>query len=163
MTSRWLMNLVAAAVLAGAVWILWPTSRPMPETTFNLLDGRTLRSSDLRGQSLLITFWSVNCETCMRDMPRLSRLHESLKDHNFMVIGVAMPHDPPPAVIATVERHNPGYPIALDVHGEVNKAFGGISVTPTSYLIGPDGNINFSERGPLDETRVRATLLTFQG
>ena len=74
MTSRWLMNLVAAAVLAGAVWMLWPTSRPMPETTFNLLDGRTLRSSDLRGQSLLITFWSVNCETCMRDMPRLSRL-----------------------------------------------------------------------------------------
>jgi peroxiredoxin len=163
MTSRWLMNLVAAAVLAGAVWILWPTSRPMPETTFNLLDGRTLRSSDLRGQSLLITFWSVNCETCMRDMPRFNRLYESLKDHNFMVIGVAMPHDPPPAVIATVERHNPGYPIALDVHGEVNKAFGGISVTPTTYLIGPDGNINFSERGPLDETRVRATLLTFQG
>ena len=36
-------------------------------------------------------------------------------------------------------------------------------MTPTSYLIGPDGNINFSERGPLDETRVRATLLTFQG
>ena len=86
-----------------------------------------LRSSDLRGKSLLVTFWSVDCEICPRDMPRLSRLHDSLKAQNFMVIGVAMPHDPPPAIIATVERQNPGYPIALDVHGEVNKAFGGIS------------------------------------
>ena len=163
MTSRWFTNLASVLIVAGAAWVLWPTSRPMPETTFNLLDGRNLRSSELRGKSLLVTFWSVDCEICMRDMPRLSRLHDSLKAQNFMVIGVAMPHDPPPAIIATVERQNPGYPIALDVHGEVNKAFGGISVTPTSYLIGPDGNINFSEHGPLDETRVRATLLTFQG
>ncbi len=70
-----------------------------------------------------------------------------MKDHDLMVIGVAVPHDPPPAVIARWRNSKPGYPIALDVHGEISKAFGGIKVTPTTFLIDPDGNINYSERG----------------
>lgn len=161
--GRLLPNLLPLAALLGAVWLLWPNPRPMPEVRFSLLDGRTLHSDTLRGKSLLVNFWSVSCEVCLRDMPRLTRLHESLQDDGFMVIGVAVPQDPPSAVIDTVARLKPGYPIALDVHGEVAKAFGGIAVTPTSFLIAPDGSINSTERGPLDETRVRATLLTFQG
>lgn len=163
MASRLLINLLLPLLVLGAVWLLWPSAKPMPEVTFNLIDGRTLKSSDLRGKSVLLTFWSVSCEVCLRDMPRLSQLNESLQDQQFMVLGVAVPQDPPAAVLDTVARLDPGYPIALDVHGEVAAAFGGIKVTPTSYLIAPDGSINFSEHGPLDETRVRATLLTFQG
>jgi len=163
MARRLVTNLVLVLAVIGAAWLFWPDDRPMPEVTFNLIDGRTLHSSELRGRSLLINFWSVSCEVCLRDMPRLSRLQESLPEKDFLVIGVALPQDPPPAVISTAARLDPGYPIALDVHGEVARAFGGIQVTPTSFLIAPDGRINFSERGPLDETRVRATLLTFQG
>ena len=163
MSMRPLANITAVLIATAAAWLLWPEAKPMPEATFNLLDGRTLRSADLRGKSVLINFWSVNCEICLGDMPRLTRLQESLEDQGLVVIGVAVPHDPPPAVISTVEQLKPGYAIALDVHGEVSKAFGGIKVTPTSYLIDPRGNINFSERGPLDETRIRATILTFRG
>ena len=79
-----------------------------------------------------------------------------------MVIGVAVPHDPPAGGDRAVEKSKPGYPIALDVHGEISTAFGGIKVTPTNFLIDPDGNISFSERGQFDETRLRATLLTFR-
>jgi peroxiredoxin len=163
MSARILANLALLLTLLGGVWLVWPTSRPMPEVTFNLLDGRTLSGADLRGKSVLLNFWSVNCAVCLRDMPRLKQLHESLTGQNFMVIGVAIPQDPPPAVIDTVERLDPGYPIALDVHGEVSKAFGGIKVTPTSYLITPGGDISFAAHGPLDETRVRATVLTYRG
>jgi len=163
MAGRLLTTLVLVLALIGAAWLIWPDDRPVPEVTFNLIDGRTLHSSELRGRSLLINFWSVSCEVCLRDMPRLSRLQESLPEKDFLVIGVAVPHDPPPAVISTAARLDPGYPIALDVHGEVARAFGGIRVTPTSFLVSPDGRINFTERGPLDEARVRATLLTFQG
>jgi peroxiredoxin len=151
----------AVAVLAIAAWLLWPSARPMPDVSFNLIDGRTLSSSELRGKGLLINFWSVSCEVCLRDMPRLTRLHQSLADRDFMVIGVALPSDPPPAVIGVTERLEARYPIAVDVHGEVNAAFGGVDTTPTSYLIDRSGNIRLVERGPLDETRMRATILTF--
>lgn len=160
MNARVLLNLGAVLLVVVAGWLLWPQSRPMPQVTFNLIDGRNLHTGDLRGKRVLISFWSVSCEVCLRDMPRLSRLHESLQDRDFMVLGVTLPHDPPPAVIEIVNRLAPAYPIALDVHGEVNQAFGGIKVTPTRILVGRDGNISYSEHGPLDETRLRATLVT---
>lgn len=163
MITRLLRHGLLALILLGGVWLMWPHAEAIPEVTFNLVDGRTLHSSDLRGRSVLINFWSVSCAVCLRDMPRLRNLQQSLADRGLLVLGVAMPHDPPAAVISTVEKLQPGYPIALDVHGEISKAFGGIRVTPTTYLIAPDGSIKFSAQGPLDETRVRATLLTFQG
>jgi peroxiredoxin len=162
MKGRALGYLLGALVVAAAVWLLWPVTKPMPDATFNLVDGRRLDSSDLRGRPLLINFWSVSCGVCLRDMPRLTRLHETLDDRRLLVLGVAMPHDPPPAVIELVERLRPGYPIALDVHGELSRAFGDVSVTPTTFLIDPEGNIRLSSQGPLDETRIRATVATFR-
>jgi thiol-disulfide isomerase/thioredoxin len=155
--------LPAAAVLLallGAAWLMWPDRKPMPMVDFTLTDGRELRGSELRGQPLLINFWSVSCEICLHDMPKLTRLAESLADKNLQVIGVAMSYDPPPAIIETVKRLQPGYPIALDVSGDIARAFDNVTVTPTTFLIGPDGSLFFHSRGALDETRIRATLLT---
>ena len=160
-TGRATGLLLGMAVVALGVWLMLPEDRPMPAVTFNLTDGRTLDTEQLLGQSLLINFWSVSCEVCIRDMPRLKALHKSLEGQNFSVIGVAMSHDPPPAVIATVDRLQPGYPIALDVHGELGRAFDDVRVTPTTFLVDPRGNIRFAARGPLDESRIRATLSTF--
>lgn len=151
---------LVAAVLA-AIWLLWPRPTPMPEVSFTLTDGRVLDSRDLRGTGILVNFWSLSCAVCMRDMPRLSQLHESLQDQGFSVIGVAAAHDPPSAVMELVQRLRPAYPIALDVQGELSRAFGDVRVTPTSFLIDPQGQIQYVERGPLDEARVRATFLTF--
>jgi peroxiredoxin len=153
---------LGALVVAATVWLLWPANRPMPDATFNLVDGQRLSSADLRGRPVLINFWSVSCGVCLRDMPRLTRLHETLGERGLVVIGVAMPHDPPPAVIATVKEREPGYRIAVDVHGELSRAFGDVSVTPTTFLVDPDGNIRFSSQGPLDEPRIRATVATFR-
>jgi len=161
MKRNLLLNAVFIGALIGTFWWLWPSAKPMPEVTFNLLDGRTLQSQELRGRPLLINFWSVSCEVCLRDMPHLALLEKEFSDRELMVIGVAVPHDPPPAVIGAVEKMAPGYAIALDVHGEVSKAFGDVRVTPTNFLIDPDGNVRLSQRGPLDRIRLRATIATF--
>lgn len=160
-TSRLWQILATVVVVGGAAWLMLASDEPMPNVTFNMVDGTTLASADLRGQSVLVNFWSVSCAVCLRDMPRLTALHDSLADRRFSVIGVAMPSDPPPAVMAMVASKQPGYPIALDVHGELARAFGDVRVTPTSFLIDPAGNIRHTERGPLDEIRIRATLATF--
>jgi peroxiredoxin len=156
-----LINLVLVIALLGAgFWWLLPDERPMPDVTFTLTDGTRIDSQSLRGKRVLINFWSVSCTVCLRDMPRLKALHESLAEQQFIVIGVAMHYDPPPAVVAIVKDLAPGYPVALDVQGELASAFGDVSVTPTSFLIDRSGNIRQVTRGALDENRVRATLLT---
>lgn len=156
------LMLVVLVLGAGIAMLLQPAQR-MPAVTFNLVQGEPLRSADLYGRSVLVSFWSVDCTVCLRDMPRLAALHASLQDAGLTVIGVAMPDNPPPAVLATVERLQPGFPIALDVHGELVRAFGGVRVTPTLFLVDPQGNIRMTEHGALDEVRLRATLATFRG
>lgn len=160
MNIRLLPVFVVLLALLVAGWLLWPEKQFMPPVVFNLTDGSTVDSSELTGQPLLVNFWSVSCAVCVRDMPKLTRLAETLADRGLRVIGVAMPHDPPPALIDAVDRLRPGFPVALDVHGEINRAFGGISATPTTFLIGRDGSIAYRGRGPIDETRIRATFLT---
>lgn len=161
MNFRDLILPLAILAVVGAAWLLWPKPEAMPSARFNLLDGRQFDSTELHGRPVLVNFWSVTCSICIRDMPKLARLHETLADRNLMVIGVALPSDPPPVVIDFVDKHPPGIPIALDVHGEISRAFGDIQVTPTTFLIDLDGRIRYRERGPLDETRIRATLSTF--
>ena len=163
MNVRGLLGTLVAIAIGFAVWQFIPEPKPMPDTRFNLLDGRQLDSADLRGRPLLVNFWSVTCSVCIRDMPALSRLQSSLADRGLMVIGVALDSDPPPIIIDLVEKQAPDYAIALDVHGEVSRAFGGISATPTTFLIDAAGKIRYSAQGPLDEVRIRATLSTFQG
>ena len=156
--------MISVAIALGtiaAAWHFWPEAQRMPEMSFHLTDGRTLSSSELRGRSVLLNFWSVSCEVCLRDIPTLTRLHEGLAAENFMVLAVAAAYDPPPTVISTIERLQPGSPVALDVHGEISAAFGGIEATPTNILVRPDGKISDTYRGPIDEVRIRATLLTF--
>ena len=158
-----LLTVLIVGVVGLSAWLLWPDPRPMPQTRFNLLDGRQIDSAELRGRPVLINFWSVTCAICLRDMPKLTRLQQSLTERKLLVIGVAMPHDPPPVVIDLVKKREPGYAIALDVHGEINRAFGDVQVTPTTLLIDPAGQIRYTERGALDETRIRATIATFGG
>ncbi len=161
MNSRMLSGLLIIGTIVLGLWLVWPNRQPMPAVTFNLLDGRKLTSEALRGRPVLVNFWSLNCAVCIDDMPSLARLHETLKDRQLMVIGVAMSHDPPPAVIALAEQRQLPYPIALDVHGELKQAFGGVDATPTNFLIAPDGSIRYAAQGPLDEVRIRATITTF--
>ncbi len=163
MMQKLLTALVMAAAVVGGMWLMRSSSQAMPEVTFTTTDGRTIDSRSLRGRSVLVNFWSVSCEICLRDMPHLTRIQSSLGDEKFEIIGVALPNDPPPAVMSVTQKLAPGYPIALDVHGEINSAFGGVDVTPTSFLVDPEGNIRLKTRGPIDEARLRATLLTFGG
>lgn len=163
MIKRLLPALGMAAIVVAGVWYMRSSTQPMPAVAFTTTDGNTVDSSSLRGKSVLVNFWSVSCAICLRDMPHLTRLQESLGQDKFQIIGVALPSDPPPAVMSTAAKLAPGYPLALDVHGEINQAFGGVDVTPTSFLIDPQGNIRLKTHGPLDENRLRATMLTFGG
>ena len=72
---------------------------------------------------------------------QLNQLHEILDRRGGKLIGVNLPSDPPPTAISMAKKYEIAYPNALDVHGEINKALGGISVTPTHLFINREGKI----------------------
>ncbi|MGD2084153.1 MAG: TlpA disulfide reductase family protein [Chromatiales bacterium] len=150
-----LAAVLGLALAATALWRATGPQGPAPDVSFQLIDGRKLEMRGLEGRPVLVTFWSTTCGLCIKEMPDLVRLYEQLGPRGMEIVGVAMPYDRPDRVVAMARRKGLNYPVAIDVQGEVTRAFGEIRGTPTSFLIAPDGTILFRRLGPIDPGHLR--------
>ena len=91
-------------------------------------------------------------------MPDFSRLHTELSHKGFSVIGIAMPFDRPDMIVETNQRMQLSYPVALDITGEANRAFGDIQVIPTSFLLDPDSKIVKKYSGAVTYDKLKKEL-----
>ena len=157
-----LLSLFAAALLGVFAWVwLAPAGlKDSPDITLLTIDGEELQLASLRGQPLLLTFWATSCPGCIREMPHLIELYEELSPQGLEVIGVAMSYDKPSHVLSMRKARNIPYPVALDIHGAAAQAFGNVRLTPTSFLIAPDGRIIFQKIGEMDMPKLRNNILT---
>ena len=156
-----LLSLFAAALLGVFAWVwLAPAGlKDSPEITLLTIDGEELSLASLRGNPLLLTFWATSCPGCIREMPHLIELYEELSPQGLEVIGVAMSYDKPSHVLSMRKARNIPYPVALDIHGAAAQAFGNVRLTPTSFLIAPDGRIVFQKLGEMDMKKLRNNIL----
>ena len=161
MSKRLLLTLLLLLPVAAGIWHFLPDSRLLPEDLpLTFTDGTHTTFGELRGKPLMLAFWSVNCPACLNDMPKLTQLRRQLGPQGIHVIAVSIPQDPPPAIMATVRKFQPGYPTALDVQGEIARSVGGVDATPMTLFIDRQGRIVRRIYGKLDLTSVRATLKT---
>ena len=142
---------------------------PAPELTFKTIDGRELSLNSLKGQPVLINFWASSCRTCVRDMPEMIQLYQDFSAKGLEIIGVVIFYDPPSNALQVVKDKKIPYPVAIDILADAAKAFGNVKVTPTSFLIDPEGNvvnktlgeINFDElREEVSAMMAKATTTT---
>ena len=92
-------------------------------------------------------------------MPHLIKLYNELAPDGLEVIGIAMAYDPPNRVIELSKAKQIPYPLVLDINSEAARAFGGVSVTPSSFLIAPDGQVVLQKTGELDTQKIRVLVL----
>lgn len=146
--------LVAVTLLVVAPW----EGKSRPDVTFTTLDGETVALESLRGQPVLVTFWATDCPTCIDEIPHLQALHDDMAERGVKVVGVAMHYDDPALIETIVEAREMTYVIAHDQDRSVSRGFGEVRVTPTSYLIDPDGRVVWQRLGLLDMERVRGQI-----
>ena len=151
--------LIFVAALAY-VWLAPSGLSAAPNVTFKTLKGEKVDMQALRGKPVLVTFWATSCVGCMREMPHLIELHHELHAEGLEIIGVAMDYDPPNHVLETVERRQVPYTISLDIDGQIARAFDEVRLTPTNYLINPDGRIVFKKIGEMDIAKLRNDIVT---
>jgi thiol-disulfide isomerase/thioredoxin len=154
-----LLAVVVALVLALGVFV-WRAQAPAsaPVVAFNLVDGQVLPSERLHGRVTLVHFWATTCGICMVEMPQLVQTYRDLHERGFDVVAVAMPYDRPDLVLDYRKRTQLPFSVAIDYTGEVNRAYGGIEGTPTSFLIDAQGHIVQRIVGAPDFTRLRADI-----
>lgn len=154
--KRIVLLAVLIVMLAGSLLLLNRSQQQAPsDLAFKIIDGQTLSLEEFRGQPVLIDFWATSCRSCMHELPDLITLYHELSAEGLQIIGVAMSYDRPDLVLKTSSKYQIPYPVALDINGEIAAAFGRVDVTPTHFLISPDGNIAERIIGAIDPVTLR--------
>ena len=128
-----------------------------PNWTLQDAAGQNLSLSNYRGKIVLIHFWGTWCLPCLPAMPHLQTLYEAYKDKGVVVIGLAVP-DREGSAAGYMKEHQFRYGLLKNAD-EVAKLYK-VSVFPTLYVIGPDGQILHVEAGGSEnmESEVRALI-----
>ncbi|MEE9493105.1 MAG: TlpA disulfide reductase family protein [Gammaproteobacteria bacterium] len=152
---------LSALVLVTSMAFAWFSLRGLtdaPPVTLKTIKGQSIALESLRGHPVLINFWATTCPACIKEMPHISELYTALAPAGLQIISIAMAYDPPNRVIELAEARQIPYPIALDLDGKAAAAFGNVRLTPTTFLIAPDGKIAFWKTGELNFTTLHQQI-----
>lgn len=147
-------------IVFGVGW-LWLTPGGLstaPDVSFKTTDGREIHLKNLRGQPVLITFWATTCPGCIKEMPHLISLYNEFSGSGLEIIGVAMSYDPPNHVVELINQRQVTYPVALDIDGSIARSFDNVMLTPTSFLISPEGRIVKHKIGEMDMDKLEQQI-----
>lgn len=138
-----------------------------PELTgiVNWINSPPLSLMQLKGQVILIDFWTYSCINCLRTLPYIEKWYDDYKDKGFIVIGVHTPEfefeKDPQNVTEAVARLGVRYPVAQDNDFKTWQAYQN-HYWPAHYLIDQQGNvrmIHFGEGGYVEtENAIRQLL-----
>lgn len=132
--------------------------KPAPAVTFMTIAGEKFATSDLRGKVVLVNFWATSCVICIKEMPDLIKLHQKYQARGFETVAVAMWYDPPNRVLDYNSRTQLPFKVSFDPVGEVAKAFGDVTMTPTTFVLDKRGNIVARIVGEPDFVKLAALL-----
>ncbi len=161
-TKDILITLFAILILSSIayLWVAPSGAQKAPDITLQLIDGKKLQLSSLKNKPVLITFWATSCPGCIKEMPHLIELYEELHPKGLEIIGIAMPYDRPDYVMEMIKRKKVPYPIALDLKGEAIRAFGNVSLTPTTFLIDNKGKIVKKKIGEMKMAAWKSRIIS---
>jgi thiol-disulfide isomerase/thioredoxin len=165
---------LAVLALAGCAGNVTAMSAAAPEFTHSAatewINSPPLTLAGLRGDVVLIEFWTFDCYNCRNTLPWLEAIHAGYAPQGLRVISVHTPELPqerePENVRAAVKELGITYPVMLDTDFSYWRALNN-RYWPAFYLVGRDGRIALAafgelhrgtERGDRMEARIRELL-----
>jgi cytochrome c biogenesis protein CcdA/thiol-disulfide isomerase/thioredoxin len=117
---------------------------------FNTPGGRPLSLRELRGQVVLVDFWTYTCINCIRTLPYLKAWDERYADRGLTIVGVHTPEFPfereAGNVKSAIEQNELGYAVAQDNDYATWTAYGN-EYWPAKYLIDARGRVRYTHFG----------------
>lgn len=110
-----------------------------------------------KGKVLLVDFWATWCPPCRHEIPILNRIYADYAGRGFELLGMTVDQGEWSAIAENVGKLNVRYPAVL-ADEAVQRAFGGIRVVPTKFLLDKEGNVRKSYQGVVPEEVLRSDI-----
>ncbi|MEJ5241542.1 MAG: TlpA disulfide reductase family protein [Anaerolineales bacterium] len=130
-----------------------------PDFSLETTDGKIIRLSELRGQVVVLNFWTTWCPPCRAEMPTLERIAQEYASQGVIILGVnSTIQDNVADIPDFLAEYSITFPILLDRQGQVTRLYE-IRALPTTFFIGPDGVIRYVVvGGPISEVTLRTNI-----
>jgi cytochrome c biogenesis protein CcdA/thiol-disulfide isomerase/thioredoxin len=129
-------------------------------------NSRPLTVASLRGNVVLVDFWTYSCINCLRTLPHLKAWYAAYRKDGFDIVGV---HTPEFAfehvssnVRAAVKRLGIDYPVVQDNRYRTWTAYGN-QYWPAEYLIDRTGEVRHIQFGEGDYEQTEGAIRTLLG
>ncbi|HAF43741.1 MAG TPA: protein disulfide oxidoreductase [Gallionellaceae bacterium] len=156
--SRWRSVAIEVLLLIVVVTVirLWQ-QRDMVSGAAPALQGATLAGQHYKlparpERPVLVHFWATWCPVCRAEQDSISGI---ARDSD--VISVAMQSGKAEEVAAYVKEKGIDFPVLNDADGSISNTWG-VHAVPASFIIAPDGQIQFVEVGYTTEIGLRLRL-----
>lgn len=129
-----------------------------PQFSLPALDGAQgdLALESLRGQPLVLSFWTTWCPYCLRQTPVLVDAYGEWSARGIQFVGINVQEERG-AVEPYVSEHGIAYSILLDAAGETAQAYA-IQGYPTTYFLDADNRIVARHVGALTAEQLTGYL-----
>jgi cytochrome c biogenesis protein CcmG, thiol:disulfide interchange protein DsbE len=126
-----------------------PSLRGTAEKDFPLvLNGKSARLSDLKGQVVLLNFWATWCPPCVDEAPSLNALQHRIAPLGGTVLGLSVDDDDQ-AYQEFIQRYELAFPTYRDTTKQIPLMYG-TTMYPDTYVIDRHGKLDRKIVGPQD-------------
>ncbi len=142
--------LVVVVFLGVRAWMQRGTvSGEAPEIKGRLTTGESVSLSDMRGTPVIVHFWATWCPVCKREEGSIASIAEE-----YPVLTVATGCGDLAEVRRYLASRSVAFPTIVDPDGRIAARYG-VRALPTTFVVGPEGQIRFTETGYTTEVGLR--------
>lgn len=123
------------------------------------MDGKQRRLSEWQGKVVVLNFWATWCPPCQEEIPAFVELQKRYASDGLQFIGIAL--QTADEVRDFVADYHINYPSLVGDNDviAIAKALGNsIGALPYTVIIGRNGKIAFTRRGPLPKPEAESTI-----
>lgn len=148
---------IVAACSDGATELVGP---PVPDRSYQTLEGETTSLPELGDEPMVVNFWASWCPPCVAEMPDLERVHLEVADE-VRFVGLNT-QDSLERAEQLVAETGVTYELGLDPDGELFRDFEVVAM-PSTFFVDEAGAIVHSHAGLLTEEQLRDLLAEHLG
>ncbi len=128
-----------------------------PDFSLPTHTGDTFTLSDHAGSVIVVNFWATWCKPCVDEMPEFVELQEEYGANRLQFVGISVDQRGFEAIKPFAERMSINYPLVV-ADSDVIEKYGGVSVIPTTFIVGKGGQIRDKIIGRTTRTELMSVV-----